>query len=67
MILWPECNDVITDTVCKSGKDRFESNSGVLDLRPQLTDNHLIEEVEYPDRVAETGKMVINAHRYMDA
>lgn len=67
MILCPECNDVITDTACKSGKQCFESKSRVLDLMPWLTDNRLIEEVEYPDRVAETGKMVINADRYMDA
>jgi hypothetical protein len=67
MILCPECNNVITDTACKSGKQRFESKSEVLDLMPQLTDNRLIEEVECPDRVAETGKRVINADRYMDA
>jgi hypothetical protein len=46
MILCPECNNVITDTACKSGKQRFESKSEVLDLMPQLTDNRLIEEVE---------------------
>jgi hypothetical protein len=67
MILCPECNNVITDTACKGGKQRFESKSEVLDLMPQLTDNRLIEEVECPDRVAETGKRVINADRYMDA
>jgi SAM-dependent methyltransferase len=67
MLLCPECNDVITDTACKSGKHRFESKSGVLDLMPQLTDNRLIEEVQYTDRIAETGRMVINADAYMDA
>jgi SAM-dependent methyltransferase len=67
MLLCPECNDVITDTACKSGKHRFESKAGVLDLMPQLSDNRLIEEAQYTDRVAETGKMVINADKYMQA
>jgi SAM-dependent methyltransferase len=66
MLLCPECNDVITDTACKSGKHRFESKLGVLDLMPQLTDKRLIEEVQYTDRIAESGKMVINADTYMD-
>ena len=37
MLLCPECNDVIIDRACKSGKHRFESKAGVLDLMPQLT------------------------------
>lgn len=67
MLLCPECNDVIIDKACKSGKHRFESKAGVLDLMPHITDNRLIEELQYADRVAETGKMVINADTYMEA
>lgn len=67
MLLCPECDDVITDTACKSGKHRFESKAGVLDLMPQITDNRLIEEIQYTDRVAESGKMVINVDEYMYA
>jgi ubiquinone/menaquinone biosynthesis C-methylase UbiE len=65
MRLCPECNGIITDKTCKSGKHRFETKAGVLDLMPQLTDNRLIEEAHYTDKVAETGKMVINADKYM--
>jgi ubiquinone/menaquinone biosynthesis C-methylase UbiE len=67
MLLCPECNDVIKDTACKSGKHRFETKAGVLDLMPQLTDNRLIEEAQYTDKVAETGKMVINADKYIQS
>jgi ubiquinone/menaquinone biosynthesis C-methylase UbiE len=67
MLLCPECNDVIIDTACKSGKHRFESKAGVLDLMPRLAHNRLREEAQYTDRVAETGKMVINADKYMQA
>ena len=72
MLLCPECNDIITDiitdtAVCKSGKHRFEVKCGVLDLMPQVTDNRLTEEAQYTDKVVETGKMVINADRYMES
>lgn len=67
MLLCPECNDVIIDKACKSGKHRFESKAGVLDLMPHITDNRLIEELQYTDRVAETGKMVIYADKYMNS
>jgi SAM-dependent methyltransferase len=67
MLLCPECNDVIIDRACKSGKHRFESKAGVLDLMPQLTDKRLIEEAQYTDKVAETGKMIINADKYMES
>jgi SAM-dependent methyltransferase len=68
MLLCPECSDVIVDTaVCKSGKHRFETKAGVLDLMPQLNDNRLIEEVQYTDKVVETGKMVINRDEYMQS
>lgn len=68
MLLCPECSEVITDTaVCKSGKHRFETKAGVLDLMPRLTDNRLIEEVQYTDKVVETGKMIIDADKYMES
>ncbi len=67
MLLCPQCNDIIIDTTCKNGKHRFEIKAGVLDLTPRLIDDHLIEEAEYTDKVAETGKMVINADEYFNS
>lgn len=53
----------VKDGTCVSGH-KFPRTNGIIDLLPNLTDKHLLEEASYFDDIATKGKMIIEPHPY---
>ena len=63
VLLCPECGSMICENSC-AGRHEFPCVDGIVDLLPNLSDKHLLEEAAHFDSVAKAGRMSISPQAY---